>query len=157
MRKIALALTLLAAPALAQTTVRSTPLDSFKFLPHDEINRRLETPEAGHPYSAWVINDHENYFIEFMKRLDHGNLVEQHTHSIDQITILGGEGVLTYGGTIPGAVPNAMGEYRGETQVGGKTQALHPGDFVLIPAGMPHKFDAAPGKTLYYVVSKARQ
>ena len=83
--------------------------------------------------------------------------MEQHTHSIDQITILAGEGVLTYGGTIPGAVPNAMGEYRGESQVGGKTQALHPGDFVLIPAGMPHKFDAAPGKTLYYVVSKARQ
>jgi len=157
MRKTALVLTLLATPVLAQTTVRGTPPDGFKFLPRAEIDKRLETPEAGHPYSAWVINDHENYFIEFMKRLDHGNQVEQHTHSIDQITILAGEGVLTYGGAIPGAVPNAMGEYRGESQVGGKTQALHPGDFVLIPAGMPHRFDAAPGKALYYVVSKARQ
>ena len=35
--------------------------------------------------------------------------------------------------------------------------ALKPGDFVLIPAGMAHKFDASPGKTLTYVVAKARQ
>ena len=48
------------------------------------------------------------------------------------------------------------GELRGGTQVGATTQALHPGDFVLIPAGSAHKFDAAPGKTLTYVVAKAR-
>jgi quercetin dioxygenase-like cupin family protein len=45
---------------------------------------------------------------------------------------------------------------RANAQTGGTVRALHPGDFVLIPAGMPHKFDAAPGRELNYVVFKAR-
>jgi mannose-6-phosphate isomerase-like protein (cupin superfamily) len=91
-----------------------------------------------------------------VKRQDHGNMVEQHPHWIDQITILAGEGTLAYGGSIqnPNTAPN--GEVRGGNQVGAKMQALHPGDFVLIPAGLPHTFNAAPGKTISYVVYKAR-
>jgi uncharacterized RmlC-like cupin family protein len=82
--------------------------------------------------------------------------VELHPHWIDQITILSGEGVVTYGGSITGGNVAPNGEVRGGTQVGAQTRKLGPGDFVLIPAGLPHTFDAAPGKTLSYVVAKAR-
>ena len=102
------------------------------------------------------MNDHENYYIEFVKRLDHGNMPELHPHWVDQITITAGEGIVTYGGTLTGGEMAAGGEMRGGTITGAQTRKLGVGDFVLIPAGMPHKFDAAPGKTLTYVVSKAR-
>jgi quercetin dioxygenase-like cupin family protein len=83
-------------------------------------------------------------------------MVERHPHWVDQVTITAGEGTVAYGGTIknPNTAPN--GEVRGGEQVGAKTQTLKAGDFVLIPAGLPHMFNAAPGKTLSYVVYKAR-
>jgi len=154
--RLTAALLLLATPVLAQSPVRATPPDGYKFLSAGEIDAAVSKPEAGRAYGATFVNDHENYYIEFVKRLDHGNMVELHPHWVDQITIIAGEGVLTFGGTVSGGDMAPGGEVRGGTQVGAKTQTLHPGDFVLIPAGSAHKFDAAPGKTLTYVVAKAR-
>jgi mannose-6-phosphate isomerase-like protein (cupin superfamily) len=157
MRHFLLAAALLAAtPALAQTAMRSAAPDSFKFMSHDDIDKAVSQPEAGRAYGATFMNDHENYYVEFVKRLDHGNMVEQHPHWVDQVTIVSGEGVLSYGGTINNPNTGAGGEVRGGEQVGARTQSLKPGDFVLIPAGLPHTFNAAPGKTLTYVVFKAR-
>jgi mannose-6-phosphate isomerase-like protein (cupin superfamily) len=156
MRLLIAAALFLATPVLAQTPIRATPPDSFKFMSQAEIDALVSKPEPGRVYGATFVNDHENYFVEFVKRLDHGNSVELHPHWIDQITILSGEGVVTYGGSITGGNVAPNGEVRGGTQVGAQTRKLGPGDFVLIPAGLPHTFDAAPGKTLTYVVAKAR-
>jgi quercetin dioxygenase-like cupin family protein len=82
--------------------------------------------------------------------------VEQHTHWIDQTTILSGEGILTVGGTVADRKEIAPGEFRGHKQNGAKTLHVRPGDFVLIPTGTPHHFDAVPGKVLNYVVYKHR-
>jgi mannose-6-phosphate isomerase-like protein (cupin superfamily) len=156
MRLLIAAALLLATPVLAQTPLRATAPDGFKFMSQAEIDKLVSTPEPGRVYGATFMNDHENYYVEFVKRLDHGNMVELHPHWIDQITILSGEGVVTYGGSITGGNVGAGGEVRGGTQVGAQTRKLGPGDFILIPAGLPHTFDAAPGKTLSYVVYKAR-
>jgi mannose-6-phosphate isomerase-like protein (cupin superfamily) len=156
MRLLIAAALFLATPALAQTPIRANPPDSFKFMSQAEIDALVSKPEPGRVYGATFMNDHENYYVEFVKRLDHGNLAELHPHWIDQITILSGEGVVTYGGSITGGNVAPNGEVRGGTQVGAQTRKLGPGDFVLIPAGLPHTFDAAPGKTLTYVVAKAR-
>jgi mannose-6-phosphate isomerase-like protein (cupin superfamily) len=153
---LTLAALTLALPVLAQTTPHATPPDGYKFISHEDMTKTLMTPETNLVYSATIINDHENYFVEFVKRFDHGNMVEQHANWVDQITILSGEGVLTYGGVLSDAKQTAVGEMRGGTQKDPSTRPLHPGDYVLIPAGMPHKFDAAPGKELNYVVFKVR-
>jgi mannose-6-phosphate isomerase-like protein (cupin superfamily) len=156
MRLAILAAALLAAtPAFAQ--VRATAPDAYKFASAGEIDTLISKPDAGRAYGATFVTDHENHYIEFVKRLDHGNSVELHPHWIDQITIIAGEGTLTFGGKVEGGTTAANGELRGGTQVGAISQKLAPGDFVLIPAGSAHKFDAAPGKTITYVVSKARQ
>jgi quercetin dioxygenase-like cupin family protein len=160
-RWIAALAVLAATPALAQTaapvTVRGTPADKFIFQSHDTLAQRLAKPAPGQAFSIALINDHENYFVEFVRRLDHGNQVEQHAHWIDQITIMSGHGTLTRGGTIVDAKQTGPGEVRGDTLKGAVTQKLGPGDFVLIPAGLPHKFDAAPGTEMVYSVFKARQ
>lgn len=155
MRLLIAAALIVATPALAQ--LRNTPPDPYIFKSAAELDAMVSKPEPGRVYGAGFVNDHENYGIEFVKRLDHGNQVELHPHWVDQITILAGEGILTFGGKVEGGTTAPNGEVRGGTQVGAKTQALHPGDFVLIPAGSAHKFDAAPGKTMTYVVAKARQ
>jgi mannose-6-phosphate isomerase-like protein (cupin superfamily) len=154
MRFLIAAALVLAAPAVAQ--VRAKEPDGYIFKPAGEIDATISKPEAGRVYGSTYLNDHENYYIEFVKRLDHGNSVELHPHWVDQITIIAGEGLLTFGGKVEGGTVAPNGELRGGTQVGATTQALHPGDFVLIPAGSAHKFDAAPGKTITYVVAKAR-
>ena len=157
MRTLLLAAALLVAmPAFAQTPVRSLPPDGFKFMSHEAIDKAVSIPEAGRVYGATFMNDHENYYVEFVKRLDHGNLAESHAHWVDHITILSGEGVLTHGGTLSDAQESGPGEVRGGTMTGAQTQALHAGDYFQIPPGMPHKLDAAPGKSLSYVVFKAR-
>jgi mannose-6-phosphate isomerase-like protein (cupin superfamily) len=150
------ALLLAATPALAQTAMHAATPDTFKFMGRDDIDKAISKPEPGRVYGATFMNDHENYYVEFVKRLDHGNMAELHPHWVDQVTIMAGEGILTYGGTIEHPNVGAGGEVRGGTQVGAKTQGLKPGDFVLIPAGLPHSFSAAPSKTLTYVVYKAR-
>ena len=156
MRRTVLLALLLATPAFAQTPIRATPPDGFKFMTQAEIDTLVSKPDPGRVYGATFVNDHETYFVEFVKRLDHGNMPELHPHWIDQITIVSGEGILTYGGAIAGGDTAASGEVRGGTMNGSSTKKLGPGDFVLVPAGLPHKFDAAPGKTLTYVVYKAR-
>ncbi len=162
LRHIAIAALLLAAapafatPALAQASLRGTAPDGFKFMSHGEIDKAVSIPEPGRVYGATFMNDHENYYVEFVKRLDHGNLAETHAHWVDHITILSGEGILVHGGTLSDAKESAPGEVRGGTMNGAATQAVHTGDYFQIPPGMPHKLDAAPGKSLSYVVFKAR-
>ena len=155
-RLAALVLSFMVLPALAQPTLRGTPLDKFKFMSRQDIAKQLTKPWPGEVYASAFMNDHEYFFVEFVKRLDHGNYIEQHTHYIDQTTIISGEGVLTYGGKIDDRKEIAPGEYRGHKQSGAKTQVVRPGDFVLIEPGMPHHFDAAPGTELVYVVYKHR-
>lgn len=157
MRHILLAAALLAAtPVFAQTAMHAAAPDGFKFMSAGDIDKTISKPEPGRNYGATFMNDHENYYVEFVKRLGQDNMVEMHPHWVDQVTITAGEGTLTYGGTIEHPHVGAGGEVHGGNQVGAKTQALKPGDFVLIPAGMPHTFNAAPGKTLTYAVFKAR-
>jgi len=145
-----------ATPALAQAPLRDTPPDSFKFLSAQELDQALVATERGQVYSGHVINDHENYWVEFMKRLDHGNMVEFHAHWIDYITVLSGEGSVTYGGVLTGANSRGAGETRGGTLSGATVQPLKPGDYIQIPAGVPHLINAAPGQELKFVLFKHR-
>jgi uncharacterized RmlC-like cupin family protein len=157
LRHIAIAALLLAAaPAFAQNALRGTEPDGFKFMSHEAIDKAVSIPEPGRVYGATFMNDHENYYVEFVKRLDHGNMAETHAHWVDHITILSGEGVLTHGGTLSDTKESTPGEVRGGTFHGAETQVLHAGDYFQIPPGMPHMLEAAPGKSLSYVVFKAR-
>jgi len=164
-RHIAVAATLLlaAAPAfatlaLAQAPLRDTPAEAMKFIPQEETAKALMTLLPGQTYAYEFVSDHENYFILFAKRVDHGNSPEVHEHWIDNITIVSGEGSLTYGGELVGAKPTAPGEARGGSFTGATTtQPIKPGDFFLMPAGIPHMLSAAKGKELTYLVFKTKR
>jgi len=158
MRLVLIAATLLAAqPILAQDTPATAP-DGFKFLEPPAINQLLAKPQPGRVFGTALVSRHldRGYYVEFVKRFDHGNEVEVHPAWIDQIAVTAGTGTLTYGGEVVNPRTGAGGEIRGDRQTGATTLHLVPGDFVIIPAGMPHKFVAASGKTLTYVIFKVK-
>jgi len=141
--------------ATTPATMRGRPPEEFKFMTQAEVAKAAFRPG---PVNSTVVSDHENYWIEFVKRGDKGNRVEAHNHWIDYITVLAGEGTLTYGGTVSNPNMTNPNEPRGETTMtGGTTIMLHPGDYLVLPAGMWHIFGGTPGNTLSYVIFKARQ
>ena len=68
---IALATCFMVLPALAQTTLRGTPDETFTYLSHDEIAKGLMKTWPGKTYSSVFGSDHEYFFVEFVKRQDH--------------------------------------------------------------------------------------
>jgi len=141
--------------AIAQTALHSAPPEPFKFLSAKEVAALTDKPGPG--AKTAYLGDHENYFVEYATRSDTGNVPEVHTHWTHYIHILAGEGMLTYGGTVSNPRETAPGQIRGDGIVGGTGMAVHEGDYVQIPAGMPHLFNPAPGTKLRYVVFNTRQ
>jgi quercetin dioxygenase-like cupin family protein len=147
---------LLAPAALAQTPLRALPAEPFKFLSAKEVDALTDKPGPG-AHTAFPV-DHENYYVEYASRSDTGNVPEVHTHWTHYIQVLGGEATLTYGGTVTNAKETGPGQIRGDAIVGGTSMTVHTGDFLQIPAGMPHQFTATgPGVKFHYVVFNTKQ
>lgn len=151
----ALALLTTAAIAQAPATPHSQPAEGFKFMPSKEVGALTDKPGSG-PKTAYPV-DHENYYVEYATRSDAGNEAEVHAHWTHYINVLSGEAVLTYGGTVVSARDSGPGQVRGTAITGGKTVTVHAGDFVQIPAGMPHMFNPPKGGKFHYVVFNTRQ
>jgi len=142
-----------ASAALAQS-MHAAPPEPFKYMTAKEVTALTDKPGPGSKTD--IVSDHENYFVEYVTRSSEGNLVEVHAHWTDYIHVLSGEATLSYGGTVADAKESGPGEIRGGNIVGGKTQALHSGDYVQIPPGTPHMIAPAAGGKISYVVFKGR-
>ena len=143
---------LLSVAAAAQMPRNATPPDDFKFLSAKDAVALVNRPGPAPVVS--MLSDHEYYFSEVVSRTTDG-VVEVHHHWIDFTTILSGEATLTYGGAVTGAKETAPGELRGGAITGGRTIALHPGDYFEIPADMPHLM-TGPTHNFTYLVVKVR-
>jgi quercetin dioxygenase-like cupin family protein len=141
------------APASAPT-LRATPFEPFKYMPAKDVDALTHKPDG--KVGSAVVSDHEYYYVEYVTRADTGNNPEAHGHWYDYIHVLGGEGTITYGGTQPGARDVGQAEMRGGTLVGAQTITLHPGDYLVIPPGLPHLFTATPGNKFTYLIFKQR-
>ena len=150
------AATLLAAPVLAQTPMRARPPEAFKYIPGKEVESLTDKPGPG-VKTAFPV-DHEDYDVEYAQRTDKGNEPEVHTYRTHYIHVLSGEATLVYGGTVTNARETSPGQIRGDGIAGGTSLVVRAGDFLQIPAGMPHLFTvASPSVKFRYVVFNARQ
>jgi len=154
------ALTLLApaafAPiAFAQATPHTQPAEAFKFLSAKDVGALTDKPGPG--AKTAFLGDHENYYVEYATRSDAGNEAEVHAHWTHYLNVLSGEATLTYGGTVTNPRDSGPGQVRGSGITGGKTMTVHAGDYVQIPAGMPHMFNPPAGVKFHYVVFNTRQ
>jgi mannose-6-phosphate isomerase-like protein (cupin superfamily) len=152
------ALALLAPAAHAQgapPTPHNQPAESFKFMSAKDVAALTDKPGPG--AKTAFLGDHENYYVEYATRSDAGNEAEVHAHWSHYMNILSGEAVLTYGGTVTNPRDTGPGQVRGQGITGGKSMTLHAGDYVQIPAGMPHLLTPTTGTKLHYVVFSTRQ
>lgn len=155
--KIAISLfatALLMSSAVAQTSLRNLPAEGFKYLSAKDVDALTDKPGPG-AHTAFPV-DHENYYVEYAQRTDQGNEPEVHTHWTHYIQVISGEATLIYGGTVANAKETSPGQIRGSAIAGGTTMTVHPGDFLQIPAGMPHEFLPAAGTKFHYVVFNTR-
>lgn len=141
--------------AWAQASLRSLPAEGFKYLSAKDVDALTDKPGPG-AKTAFPV-DHENYYVEYAQRTDQGNVPEVHTHWTHYIQVLSGEAVLIYGGTVSNAKETSPGQVRGDAIVGGTKMTVHAGDFLQIPAGMPHQFViTGSGAKFHYVVFNTR-
>ena len=146
---------LLASSAWAQTSLRSLPPEGFKYLSAKDVEALTDKPGPG-AKTAFPV-DHESYYVEYAQRSDKGNEPEVHTHWTHYIHVLSGDATLIYGGTVSNSRETSPGQIRGDAITGGTKMTVHAGDFLQIPAGMPHEFNGiAPGAKFRYVVFNTR-
>jgi mannose-6-phosphate isomerase-like protein (cupin superfamily) len=127
--------------------------DAFLYVPGASAQADVAKTTDGLAFKVYA---ERNGYSQQMSARDKSGQVEFHAHWTDHFAILSGEATLTVGGTAIGMKDTAPDEKRGIRIVGGKTMALHPGDMVIIPAGMPHWFQLAPGKKIVYFAIKTR-
>lgn len=150
------AVSLASTSSWAQTVPHARPPDGFKYLSAKQVESLTDKPGPGAKTSFPV--DHENYYVEYAQRSDQGNQPEVHTHWMHYIHVLSGDAILIYGGTISNAREISPGQIRGDAIIGGTKIVVHAGDFLQIPAGMPHEFSAtAPDIKFRYVVFNTRE
>jgi mannose-6-phosphate isomerase-like protein (cupin superfamily) len=134
--------------------LHSRPPVPFNFVSRDQLDKLMYRPGDTHSY---VVTDHENYDVEFVERGLITNHIENHVHWLDYVTVLEGEGTLAYGGNAVDPDYSNPVEPHGTRMTGATVIPLHPGDYVVVPAGVWHIFSGTANHTLRYVIFKQRE
>jgi mannose-6-phosphate isomerase-like protein (cupin superfamily) len=71
--------------------------------------------------------------------------------------VLAGAATLLIGGTVTRARSTGLSEMRGDSIQDGKRQELRQGDFVHVPAGVPHQFLIAGDKAITCLILKVQE
>jgi mannose-6-phosphate isomerase-like protein (cupin superfamily) len=108
------------------------------------------TPPAGTPKGGAKFANH----ALSVSHRDKDGSPEVHQKVTDIFYIKAGEADLLLGGEVVGGKTESPNEVRGGTIKGGHRSHVSAGDVVHIPAGTPHQFFVAPGKTVDYFVVK---
>lgn len=69
-----------------------------------------------------------------------------HPSEAEYAVVIEGAGTLVSGGTMAEPRETRPGLVEGARIEGGATRTLHPGDVILVPAGVPHWFGVTGGK-----------
>jgi mannose-6-phosphate isomerase-like protein (cupin superfamily) len=80
---------------------------------------------------------------------------EVHKRLTDMWYVIQGEGTLVTGGSLSQSTETETDEFRGPSITGGEERHIAPGDFVRIPAGVPHWIRTIDGNEILYLVVKA--
>ena len=82
--------------------------------------------------------------------------VEVHDKETDVFYVVDGEATFVTGGKMIGGKLARPNQWLGTSIEGGETRQLKKGDFIVIPAGLPHWFKEVPQSVNYYVVKAVR-
>jgi len=97
----------------------------------------------------------DRYYVE-ARRVANG-VPEVHADFSDVTVVQAGRAVLHTGAVVRGSHTESAGEHRGGTIDGGTRRAIATGDFFVIPPGVPHQYEVAPGDSIRYLTVKIRK
>jgi len=147
MKKIAL----IATCGMSLVLSASAHAEDFKFIPSAQ---QKVAPTANGLTSQFTLANPKSGIAMITTR-DKSGLAELHADWIDHIFVQAGGGTMILGGKVDEPKEAGPGETRGSGVTGGKSFAMHPGDYVYIPANTVHRMVLAPGQTIRYAVVKA--
>ena len=139
---VAVAVLLVASAALAsaqQTAPQVTYLDAEKF--------------AALAAKGGALASGPDFTASLARRNKPGQ-VEIHTKETDIFYIVDGSATFVTGGTMVGGKETRPNQMLGTDIQGGQTHELKKGDFISIPAGIPHWFKDVPASGITYYMVK---
>ena len=140
------------ALAQAQTAKPATP--AVEILPATRLATMSDALPAGAINSVSVGEWPADALTGMLGRRDSDGVPELHEGFSDIFVVQRGTATLRYGGAVVGNKVTAPGEWRGGTIQNGSQAELHPGDVVVIPAGIPHQVLPTAGQHFIYLTFK---
>ena len=136
---------LIVIPALLVivTATAAAQKPSVVYVPADKVTAALK---EGTRIAAGA-----DYIALGAKRTGPGQ-VEVHDKETDTFYVIDGEATFVTGGKMIGGKISRPNQWLGTSIEGGETHHLKKGDFIEVPAGMPHWFKDVPHSINYYVV-----
>lgn len=133
-------------------SVSTTPAGAMEYYSIETLRGIAESAaRSGNPTKTF--GRHPNFWYVESQRTVTGS-VEVHANWIDATVIQAGNGSLRSGGSVSGGRAQGRGEHRGGQIHGGSERRLGAGDFVVIPAGVPHQYEVSTGDSLRYLTVK---
>jgi uncharacterized RmlC-like cupin family protein len=123
------------------------------------LDREKELKKAaasGDGSASMKISDYPNHYTMLAYRSKTGG-GEIHENYADIFYVVHGDARLLTGGKLLNPTTASPGEIRGTGVEGGSETVLHQGDFVHIPASVPHQLLIPDGQDFYYFVIKVRE
>lgn len=129
-----------------------TASGKVEYFSRESLSRIAESLAAG-TNPTRVFGRHPTLWYVAARRSVSGS-PEIHDRWIDVTFIQAGNATLVSGGSVSGSRLESAGEHRGGTISGGSKRELGAGDFLVIPAGVPHQYQLARGDSLVYLTVK---
>lgn len=141
-----LMLSLLAAPALAQT---AAPLPDRIFTSAADVQALIAKAKSQPP--APLISQPLLVMAPYRASLEYRTAKAPatiHDNDKEMFSVLDGSGTLVTGGAIPDVKRTNPTNQSGSDIVGGVSRAVAKGDFLIVPEGTPHMFIPPAGSAL---------
>lgn len=141
---------ILCAAALLVLSASSAVCDvTFKYVSAGDAKSMATASRPG------VIADDDRFRMSLQMR-DKSSHVEKHMTWNEEIIIHQGDVLLNYGQEAANAKEISPGEFNGNSIVGGSSVVMHPGDFVIIPAGTWHE-EVIQNPVMRYILFKTKK
>ena len=140
------------AIAFLASAAHAQPPDEYKFIPS---SRQKLVPDKSGFYAQAMLSRQKSGLAMITSR-DKSGEAEAHAEWADHIFVQEGAATMILGGTINQPRAVGPGETRGSGVSGGKSFAMHPGDYVYVPVNVAHRMVLSPGQSIRYAVVKVR-
>ena len=127
------------APAAAQTQPPPTDRTKATHYPAAELTAALAKLPTERPAASVRVFSLEPYSVAVEQRQPRAQGAAAHDDRAELFYVIGGSGTMITGGTISDG-KRAGVNTQGSTIDGGTRIAFGPGDFIMVPSGVPHQF-----------------